>query len=204
VCSEVTTCDLGGVAGGPSGPAAGDDNCPCHFNPSQADLDGDGWGNACDLDIDDDGDIVDNCPFVPNPDQKDTDGDGLGDVCDCDPGNPWLRVLQDCVPDEELMRRLDQAAMWLLGEGILPWQGPWTDLMLGDPAHPDPRVGPRPDFAADVSLSELPVRMDAKALAVLILPEGHDLGQTTDFVEGYARSRATERLEGQGWPGDGY
>jgi Thrombospondin type 3 repeat len=61
-----------------------DDNCPRVWNPRQADLDGDGRGDSCDRDADDDGTPTDadNCPRAKNADQADADDDGVGDVCD--------------------------------------------------------------------------------------------------------------------------
>lgn len=64
-----------------------EDNCPNTFNPDQADADGDGKGDACDI-VDTDGDGVpdpqDNCRTTANPGQVDTDADGIGDACDPD------------------------------------------------------------------------------------------------------------------------
>jgi hypothetical protein len=67
------------------------DNCPTVANPTQADGNANGIGDACDQpDTDNDGfyDAQDNCPTVANPAQEDGDVDGRGDACDACPTDP--------------------------------------------------------------------------------------------------------------------
>lgn len=79
-----------------------DDTCALWYNPNQRDQDGDGIGDVCDPDIDndtvlnpigiidDEGTVVarllswvkDNCLFVPNTSQDNNDKDRLWDSCD--------------------------------------------------------------------------------------------------------------------------
>jgi hypothetical protein len=79
-----TVCDVG-PANAPDacGLSGQRDNCPDQENPSQADGDDDGVGDACDdSDLDSVLDADDNCRAVVNPLQEDSDADGVGDACD--------------------------------------------------------------------------------------------------------------------------
>ena len=83
--SPDTNCDGNEDNPDPDGDGApfGQDNCP-QANPSQKDTDGDGKGDVCDGDADEDGVFwpTDNCPNEKNPDQTDANLNGKGKACD--------------------------------------------------------------------------------------------------------------------------
>ena len=75
------------------------DNCMVSYNPAQIDLNLDGVGDQCLLDIDNDGvlNFADNCTTQSNEDQLDLDGDGKGDLCDSDlDGDGILNAVDNC------------------------------------------------------------------------------------------------------------
>lgn len=96
-----------------------DDNCPGHDNPDQKDIDGDGFGDVCDEDFDNDGihasrdpddnnpdvdsdgiiDGQDNCILQHNPDQIDTDNNGYGDACDAGDNDDIPIAIDNCPND---------------------------------------------------------------------------------------------------------
>ena len=110
--------DLGVDAGQPLLDRDGDgipdreDNCPLVPNPDQADINENGYGDACEIlfypspccgpecNLDSDGDLIpdvlDVCPWLPNSQEenRDSDRDRLGDPCDDTPDFD-----QDGVPD---------------------------------------------------------------------------------------------------------
>ena len=98
------------------GVADDQDNCAEFFNPDQANSDNDSFGDACDLDQDNDGFAYpaspgasnDNCPAVANPNQVDSDGDGVGDACEEDSDEDTIPDPLDNCPNLNNFRQDDQ------------------------------------------------------------------------------------------------
>jgi hypothetical protein len=92
----------------------GTDRCPCVADPQQTDTDGDGLGNACDVD---------------------DDGDGVPDAADCAPLDPSVAAIPAGVgdtvrpgasPDEIVWGPAGAALAWNVYRGVVDAVAPFT------------------------------------------------------------------------------
>ena len=75
------------------------DNCPYMSNVDQADMDGDGAGDACDEDLDGDGTNNTDDAFPHDANETgDHDGDGIGNEADADDDNDGMNDTDDAFP----------------------------------------------------------------------------------------------------------
>ena len=100
------------------------DNCPTVSNPAQADMNGNGIGDACDPDSDGDGipNESDNCPLTVNPDQADSSDFGLGDACTVSHCVATSAELQSALSNGQANGKNDivklvQGTYWISGNG---------------------------------------------------------------------------------------
>jgi hypothetical protein len=174
------------------------DNCDNVPNVDQSDVDGDGQGDVCDPDADDDGvlnendncwliqnasqvdadsdgvgDACDNCPATPNPDQMDENGDGVGDLCD---GHVHIYSPAQ-LPDGCLNQPYSYQFVGVGGTGTLSWAFLGGDLPYGCTftGGTDGIVSGVPNYPAvyfftvELSDSQAPAAKDTSSVSVNVV-----------------------------------
>jgi hypothetical protein len=179
------------------------DLCPFTSGGSNEDTDGDGLGNACDVDIDGDGVVneSDNCPFAYDGTLADFDLDGIGDVCDDDVDGDLVENGVDNCP---VTPNPDQADGSLNGRGDvcdLLEVGP-ASAVTHDDALPNDRFGDAVAFAGDTLVVSAMWDHHTPGLAGM----ANSQGSVFLFKPGETRweLRQTLRATPQAVPGDNF
>jgi hypothetical protein len=150
------------------------DNCPLVSGDDQADLDGDGAGDACDPDIDGDG-LTNAAETARGTDARkpDTDGDGVGDAADACPtvaGDASRNGCDGTAPTITLTRTPRRVTHKRFFKGVV------TRIAVSESARLDVVLlgrarSARIARAGDVILAERHLRRSAATRRVLLRPK---------------------------------
>jgi hypothetical protein len=150
------------------------DNCPLVSGDDQADLDGDGLGDACDPDVDGDG-LTNAAESARGTDPRnaDTDGDGVGDAADACPTAAGTAAKNGCdgtAPTITLRRTRRRMTHKRFFAGVV------TRIAVGEPARLEVTLlgrarSARIARAGDVVLAERRLGLSGRTRTVRLKPK---------------------------------